>query len=100
MKYKLLVLDLDGTLTNSKKEVTAHTYQTLITAQEAGLKIVLASGRPPYGVAPLADLLQLDRYEGYVLSYNGGEIMIDISIKYNEIATLKINLKMAIKWQG
>ena len=24
----------------------------------------------------------------------------DISIKYNEIATLKINLKMAIKWQG
>ena len=75
MQKKLLVLDIDGTLTNSKKEVTAHTYQTLITAQEAGLKIVLASGRPTYGVAPLADLLQLDRYEGYVLSYNGGEII-------------------------
>lgn len=46
MKYKLLVLDLDGTLTNKKKEITEHTRQTLIQAQEKGLKIVLASGRP------------------------------------------------------
>lgn len=75
MKYKLLVLDLDGTLTNTRKEVTEHTRTTLIKAQEQGLKIVLASGRPTYGIAPLANLLQLDKYEGYVLSYNGGEII-------------------------
>ena len=49
MKYKLLVLDLDGTLTNQKKEVTEHTRRTLIEAQERGVKIVLASGRPTYG---------------------------------------------------
>lgn len=55
MKYKLLVLDLDGTLTNKKKEITEHTRQTLIEAQEKGLKIVLASGRPTYGIAPLAE---------------------------------------------
>ena len=41
MKYKILVLDLDGTLTNKKKEITAHTRETLIRAQEAGVKIVL-----------------------------------------------------------
>lgn len=75
MKYKLLVLDLDGTLTNTRKEVTEYTRTTLIRAQEQGLKIVLASGRPTYGIAPLANLLQLDRFEGYVLSYNGGEII-------------------------
>ena len=75
MKYKLLVLDLDGTLTNSKKEITAHTRNTLIEAQKRGLKIVLASGRPTYGVAPLANALELDRNEGYILSYNGGEII-------------------------
>lgn len=75
MKYKLLVLDLDGTLTNTRKEVTEHTRTTLIKAQEQGLKIVLASGRPTYGISPLANLLQLDKYEGYVLSYNGGEII-------------------------
>ena len=39
MKYKLLVLDLDGTLTNQKKEVTEHTRRTLIEAQERGVKI-------------------------------------------------------------
>ena len=30
MKYKLVVLDLDGTLTNSKKEITARNRETLI----------------------------------------------------------------------
>lgn len=75
MKYKLLVLDLDGTLTNSKKEITPNTLQTLIEAQKQGIKIVLASGRPTYGVAPLAEKLQLEKYEGYILSYNGGEII-------------------------
>lgn len=75
MKYKLLVLDLDGTLTNSKKEITQHTKETLIKAQEAGLKVVLASGRPTYGVAPLANELELQKYEGYILAYNGGEII-------------------------
>lgn len=75
MKYKLLVLDLDGTLTNSKKEITRHTKETLIKAQKAGLKVVLASGRPTYGVAPLANELELQKYEGYILAYNGGEII-------------------------
>lgn len=75
MKYKLLVLDLDGTLTNSKKEITPNTLLTLTEAQEKGIKIVLASGRPTYGVAPLAEKLQLEKYEGYILSYNGGEII-------------------------
>ena len=75
MKYKLIVLDLDGTLTNNKKEITPHTLETLIKAQEKGLKIVLASGRPTYGIVPLAKKLKLDEYEGYILSYNGGEII-------------------------
>lgn len=75
MKYKFLVLDLDGTLTNNKKEITERTRQTLIDAQERGVKIILASGRPTYGIAPIADLLELKKYGGYILSYNGGEII-------------------------
>ena len=75
MKYKILVLDLDGTLTNKKKEITAHTRETLIRAQEAGVKIVLASGRPTYGIVPLAEELRLGDFEGYILSYNGGQII-------------------------
>lgn len=75
MKYKLLVLDLDGTLTNSSKEVTPRSQEVLIAAQEAGVRIVLASGRPTFGVAPIADQLRLQDYGGYILSYNGGEIL-------------------------
>lgn len=75
MKYRILVLDLDGTLTNQKKEITEHTRETLIRAQEAGVKIVLASGRPTYGIMPLARQLQLEKYEGYILAYNGGQII-------------------------
>ena len=75
MKYKLLVLDLDGTLTNNKKEITEYTLNTLIEAQEKGLKIVLASGRPTYGIVPIAEKLGLKKYGGYILSYNGGEII-------------------------
>ena len=75
MGYKLLVLDLDGTLTNSRKEITPQTLDTLIQAQKLGVKVVLASGRPTYGVAPIGNKLQLADFEGYILSYNGGEIV-------------------------
>lgn len=74
MKYQLLVLDLDGTLTNSKKEITPPTREALIHIQEKGIKVVLASGRPTTGVVPLARELQLERFGSYILSFNGGRI--------------------------
>lgn len=73
--YKLLVLDLDGTLTNKKKEITPHTIEVLKKAQEQGLKIVLASGRPTFGIVPLAEQLELKKYGGYILAFNGGLII-------------------------
>ena len=75
MKYKLLVLDIDGTLTNEKKEITGHTKHTILRMQKAGVKVVLASGRPTYGVVPTAKELELERYGGFILSYNGGRIV-------------------------
>ena len=72
--YKAIVLDLDGTLTNSKKEITPHTKEVLMKAQKMGVKVILASGRPTYGIAPLADQLELDRFGGYILAINGGRI--------------------------
>jgi len=75
MKYKVIVLDLDGTLTNSKKEISPRTYSALIEAQEKGVVLVLASGRPTYGITPLAEQLQMDKFGGYILSFNGGKII-------------------------
>ena len=75
MEYKILVLDIDGTLTNSKKEITPRTRAALKKAQEKGVKLVLASGRPTYGIMPVAKQLELEEYGGYILSFNGGRII-------------------------
>lgn len=44
MQYQVIVLDLDGTLTNSKKEITEPTRQALIDIQKNGKTVVLARG--------------------------------------------------------
>lgn len=75
MKYKILAFDLDGTLTNSEKIVTPRTKAALYEARKAGAVIVLASGRPVYGIMPIARDLELERYGGYILAYNGGCII-------------------------
>ena len=75
MDYKILVLDLDGTLTNTRKEITPSNREALIQTQQQGTRLVLASGRPTYGIAPLADELQMSQFDGYILSYNGGKII-------------------------
>ncbi len=82
MKYKLLVLDVDGTLLNDAKEISKRTLATLRKVQQMGVRIMLASGRPTYGLLPLAKQLELGTYEGYILSYNGGQI---ISAKNGEV---------------
>ena len=75
MKYKMIVLDLDGTLTNNKKEITPRTKHALMQAQAAGVHVVLASGRPTYGIVPLAEELKLKDNGGYILAFNGGKII-------------------------
>ena len=53
MDYRMIVLDLDGTLTNRDKIITPRTKSALMRAQEKGYIVVLASGRPTAGVEPL-----------------------------------------------
>jgi len=66
-----LILDIDGTLTNSKKEISAATLQALIDMQKRGHRIILATGRPTYGVKWIWDALRLNEFGGYILSFNG-----------------------------
>lgn len=72
---KVLVLDLDGTLTNSDKKITKRTQNVLLTMQKEGHIVVLASGRPAPGVMPVARELHLEKYGGYVICCNGGLII-------------------------
>lgn len=75
MKYKLLVLDVDGTLLNDEREISKRTLAALLKVQQMGVRIVLASGRPTYGLMPLAKTLEFGNYGGFVLSYNGCQII-------------------------
>lgn len=75
MKYKLIALDLDGTLKNSQNRITEETRKTLIKAQQLGATIVLASGRPTPGLRHEAEILELEKYEGYLLAFNGAKVM-------------------------
>lgn len=74
-KYKILVLDIDGTLTDSKKHISRVTKRALRRAQNKGVKIVLASGRPTPGIVPVAEELGFKEHGGYILSFNGGKII-------------------------
>ena len=75
MKYKLLVLDVDGTLLNDAKEISKRTLASLLKVQQMGIRVALASGRPTYGLMPLAQTLELGNYGGFIISYNGGQII-------------------------
>lgn len=75
MQYTLLALDLDGTLTDDNKRITPRTKEALFKAMDRGVKIILASGRPDIGIAPVADELGLYGRGGYILAFNGGRII-------------------------
>ena len=72
MKRKVLVLDIDGTLTNSKKEITSATQEAIFELQRRGHVVVLASGRPTAGLRVMTEKLRFAEHGGYILSYNGG----------------------------
>lgn len=57
---RLLAIDIDGTLVNSRDELTERTRQALGRACAAGLKIVLATGRRYSRALPLVEPLKID----------------------------------------
>lgn len=93
MKEKVLVLDIDGTLTNSQKEITPATRQGIQAVMERGHKVILASGRPTPGMRRYEQELELTKYGGYLLSFNGGRI---IECRTGEIVYQRILPPMVI----
>lgn len=75
MDEKVLVLDIDGTLTNSRKEISPNTKRAIQETLKRGHKVILASGRPTPGMRRYEEELELEKYGGYLLSFNGGRIV-------------------------
>lgn len=75
MKYRLLVLDIDGTVTNSQKEVTEKTRKAILGLEERGIRVAIASGRHPQGVLPIDRILDFHQFGNFILAFNGARIM-------------------------
>lgn len=79
MNKKVLVLDIDGTLTNSQKQVTEKTREALDEIRRRGHIVVLASGRPTGGLRMITKALDFDHFGGYTISYNGACVTDTVS---------------------
>ena len=75
MSVRVIIMDVDGTLMNSQKELSPKTKETLIRAEKAGAILILASGRPTSGLLDLAKELEMDKHHGLLVSYNGSKVI-------------------------
>ncbi|GEQ16336.1 MULTISPECIES: Cof-type HAD-IIB family hydrolase [Clostridium] len=74
-KIKAIVMDVDGTLTNGKKQIPEKTKEVLLKAQSKGIKLILASGRPTTGLMEFARELEMDKNNGLLVSFNGSKVV-------------------------
>ncbi len=88
MKYKLMAVDIDGTLLNSENKLTKETKNAIKLAVEKGLLFTICSGRPIQGVEELINELELDLP---FITYNGAMVVMGKSkeILYEQKLSLK-----------
>lgn len=73
--YDAIVIDVDGTLLDSEKQIGEKTVNAIIDAQKRGKKVAIASGRSIAGIRKNAAKIQLEKYGGYVIAYNGTTVV-------------------------
>ena len=69
----MVVIDMDGTLLDTNKQISKKNKETIINIQKAGIKVALASGRPLDSLMADALKIELDKYDGYLVGNNGQE---------------------------
>ncbi len=96
MQYKLLAVDLDGTLFDSRKRIGRRSLEALLDVQRRGMVLALVSGRPLCGMKGAAEALQLKRYGGFMLAFNGG-VMLECATQ-NVFRSARIPAGLAVKF--
>lgn len=69
--YKLLALDMDGTLLNSQKKISPKTAAAISELSRRGVYVVVSTGR---GVAELADYKEELKFMQYGITSSGGAV--------------------------
>ncbi|WP_010094320.1 Cof-type HAD-IIB family hydrolase [Ornithinibacillus scapharcae] len=88
MTYKILFLDIDGTILRPDHTYHPKTKEAIKQAQAQGIQVFLATGRPIHELGDLADDLQINSFIGYngALAIYRGETIVDEPMK-KEIIT-------------
>ena len=82
--YKLVAIDLDGTMLNQYGVVTQRTKEAIEKVQQEGMEVIIASGRPTESVKTIAKEIKSEKY---FISGNGAIIydMVNDEIIYQNI---------------
>ena len=94
--YKLVAIDIDGTLINDQRELTQEVYNEIQRVRDRGVKVVLCTGRPINGALPFAKKLNMTDKEDYIITFNGAlvqnistkEPIAQIPLSYNDLIDL------------
>lgn len=87
---KLIAIDLDGTLLTNAKTISERNRTALKKAREAGIQIVLCTGRPLAAITPYLEMLDLKTEEAYSITFNGGLVQKNLSGTILEKASLTL----------
>jgi len=95
-RIRLIALDLDGTLLSSRKTITPLTHTAIKAVVKAGVKVVLATARPPRSVRCYYEALGLDTP---TINYNGALIWNERQRQVVEHVPLDVAVaKKVIAW--
>ncbi|MDN3017946.1 Cof-type HAD-IIB family hydrolase [Paenibacillus sp. BSR1-1] len=71
--YKIVFFDIDGTLITVEGQIPYETKESIDQLKESNVKIVIATGRAPYHLKPIAEELGIDSY----VSFNGSYVVFE-----------------------
>jgi Cof subfamily protein (haloacid dehalogenase superfamily) len=101
--YKLVAIDIDGTLMNDRKEITKEVNDAIQAAKAKGVKVVICTGRPIVGVQSIIEELKLNDEDEYVITFNGAlvqnthtqEVESQITLAYKDLKEIyELSLKL------
>ncbi len=84
-EIKLVLTDVDGTLVDSQKRITARAHEAIKRLREAGIGFAITSGRPPRGMKMVSDAVPIT---APIAAFNGGTLVRPDDFEIIESLTL------------
>ena len=92
-KISILLADVDGTLVDSQKRITARAKAAIEKLTEAGIKFAVTSGRPPRGMKMIVEAVKLS---APLAAFNGGMLVEPDTMKVLVQQTLDAEIAQSV----